>query len=186
MPSPLTENFRSPAALARFFLTTLVGFSLDLWTKALAFQVLATYPDGRLASKVYQLIPGYLHFTVTTNTGAVFGLGQGQRALFLLVSLAAIAFLTYLFATSDNQRFYQFILGMLLAGVLGNMYDRFVFGHVRDMIHALPRYPTLFPWIFNVADVLLCTGVGLLLIYSLLHPRHAPPRRNPSSPPSSN
>ncbi len=175
MPSLVTDNFRSPAALACFALTTLVGLAADLWTKWLAFSVLASYPDGHLVSRVHQLIPGYLHFTVTVNPGAVFGLGQGQRGLFVTVSIAAILFLTYLFATSDKQRLYQFILGMLLAGVLGNMYDRIVFGHVRDMIHALPRWPALFPWIFNVADVLLCTGVGLLLIYSFLNPRRPAP-----------
>ena len=53
----------------------------------------------------------------TINRGAVFGLGQGQKWLFLGVSVVAIAFLSYLFATSNRQRFYQVILGMLLAGV---------------------------------------------------------------------
>ena len=42
-----------------------------------------------------------------------------MRWLFLIVSVLAILFLTYLFATSGRQRFYQFVLGMLLAGVLG-------------------------------------------------------------------
>src|SRR2546421_495129 len=70
--------------------------------------------------------------------------------------------------------FLTVILGMLLAGVLGNMYDRVVFGYVRDMIHALPRWPKLFPWIFNVADVMLCTGVGLMVLYSLLHSGREP------------
>jgi lipoprotein signal peptidase len=73
---------------------------------------------------------------------------------------------------------------MLLAGVLGNMYDRTLLGYVRDMIHALPgiywpdfiaRYlPTdlatqsVFPWVFNVADSLLCVGVFLMIVYSFL------------------
>jgi lipoprotein signal peptidase len=79
---------------------------------------------------------------------------------------------------------------MLLAGVLGNAYDRIVFGHVRDMIHALPgwtwpgtwqvgSYPgkgrEVFPFIFNVADILLCVGVGLMILYSLF----ASPEKEP-------
>ncbi|HEX2974117.1 MAG TPA: signal peptidase II [Tepidisphaeraceae bacterium] len=166
----LFDNFRSPAALARFFVTTLVGLGLDLWTKAYAFEHLATTAGPKPTSRVYEFIPGWLHFMVTTNTGAVFGLGEGRWVLFVTVSVAAIIFLTYLFATSGRQRLYQFILGMLLAGVLGNMYDRIHFGYVRDMIHALPQWPNLFPWIFNVADVLLCTGVGLMVLYSLFQP----------------
>src|SRR5262249_30194528 len=117
---------------------------------------------------VYRLIPGWLEFELTINHGAVFGLGAGRVVLFVAVSVAAIFFLTYLFAASNDQRFYQFILGLLLAGVLGNMYDRIQYGYVRDMIHALPQWPKLFPWIFNVADVLLCTGVGLMIAYSFL------------------
>jgi signal peptidase II len=160
-----TDNLRSPAALARFGLTMALGLALDLWTKVLA----ATHL--RDADPI-QFIPGWLHFTYTENRGAVFGIGQGQRSLFLVVSVLAIAFLTYLFATSGRQRFYQLVLGMLLAGVLGNLYDRFQFGYVRDMIHALPRWPSFFPWIFNVADSLLCVGVFFMVVYSLfLSPR---------------
>ena len=155
------DNFRSPTALVRFFGVCAAGLALDLWTKYLAEAHLAT------TGRVIEFIPGWLHFTYTTNRGAVFGLGQGQRPLFLVVSALAICFLTYLFATSGRQRIYQVILGMLLAGVLGNMYDRVVYQHVRDMIHALPRWPNLFPWIFNVADCFLCVGVFCMIVYSL-------------------
>jgi signal peptidase II len=184
-----TNNFRSPAALTRFVGVTLLGLALDLWTKSLAFShlliSLTQLPNGtyQTESNVYKLIPGWLHFEVTVNQGAVFGIGQGQRWLFLAVSVAAIAFLSYLFAVSRRQPLYQIILGMLLAGVLGNMYDRILFGYVRDMIHALPLWPNplirwfptwqyVFPWIFNVADSLLCVGVGLMLVYSLITPKH--------------
>ena len=175
MASLRLDNFRSPAALARFILTTLAGLGLDLWTKAYAFSTLGgpvvLGEDGRYHSRVYPFIPGWLEFTIITNKGAVFGIGQGRRWLFIGISAAAIAFLTYLFSASGRQRFYQFILGLLLAGVLGNMYDRVTLGYVRDMIFALPRWPKFFPYIFNVADVLLCCGVGLMILHSLVRPR---------------
>jgi signal peptidase II len=155
-----------------FLLTMVIGVALDLWSKDYSFDHLAIYSgDQLIGSRVYKAIPGLLEFTVTTNQGAVFGLGAGKRPLFVAVSLAAILFLIYLFAHSQHQRFYEFILGMLLAGVLGNLYDRMVFGYVRDMIHILSKW-NLFPWIFNVADVMLCTGVGLMVLYSLLYPGH--------------
>ena len=198
-----TDNLRSPAAMARFLLTTLVGLAVDLWTKKLAFAQLAAAPPLRAADESghsrwmvfsrgdlagthgYPFIPGWLHFQVTVNEGAVFGLGQGQRWLFLVISVAAIAFLTYLFATSGRQPFYQFVLGLLLAGVLGNMFDRWRFGYVRDMLYGLPgwHWPgsrrELFPWIFNVADVLLCVGVGLIFIHGLFNLR---PKQSTVSP----
>jgi signal peptidase II len=172
------DVFRSPLSLLLFFGTTVVGLVLDLWTKTLALHHLAGEPPR-------ELIPHWLHFTYVENHGAVFGLGQGQRWLFVLVSFLAIGFLTYLFALSAGRRFYQFLLGVLLAGVLGNMYDRVTYGYVRDMIHALPGFfwpnwmrsflpPAManggvFPWVFNVADMLLCVGVFLMIVYSFLH-----------------
>lgn len=181
-----SENFRSAAALSRFLLVCIIGLGLDLWTKSYSFVHLApaSAPMTDPRPRVVAFIPGWVHFEITRNFGAVFGMGQGRKGLFLAVSVVAIVFLGYLFATSGRQRFYQFILGMLLAGVLGNMYDRIAYGYVRDMIHALPgwkwpgtwivpviNYPGLgrevFPFIFNIADILLCVGVGLMIVYSL-------------------
>ena len=180
-----TANFKSIGALSRFVLVCVLGLAADLYSKSFAFSHMAmsSSPPVDPRPRVVAFVPGWVHFEITTNKGAVFGLGQGQRALFLAVSAVAIAFLSYLFATSGRQRFYQVVLGMLLAGVLGNMYDRVLHGEVRDMIHALPgwkwpgdwqvpmmHYPgpgrEVFPFIFNVADVLLCVGVGLMVIYS--------------------
>lgn len=172
-----------------FFGTTLIGLALDLWTKVVAVKKLDE------PGKAIEFIPGLLQFTYTENHGAVFGIGQGQRVLFIIVSVAAIGFLTYLFATSQRQRWYQFLLGLLLAGVLGNMWDRITLGYVRDMIHALPgvkwpgwlverlpewqwKYQDVFPWIFNVADSMLCSGVFLLVIYSFFH---RPPESKPGT-----
>lgn len=189
-----TENFRSPLALALFVGTTVLGLAADLTTKVWAFKALPTailtQPDGRVVvySDTYRFLPGWLEFTCTANQGAVFGLGQGQRALFIVVSILAIGFLSFLFARSDRHRGYQLILGMLLAGVLGNMYDRITLGYVRDMIHGLPGFhwpgqwtlglidypspPTrdVFPWIFNVADSLLVVGVSLMILRGFLYP----------------
>lgn len=186
------ENFRSFPALVAFFLTVIIGVSIDLWSKNAAFEHLAIYRGPMVVdSQVYRFMPGWLEFTVTTNQGAVFGLGAGRRYVFISVSIAAVLLLVYFFAHSGKQRFYQIVLGMLLAGVLGNLYDRIVFAYVRDMIHALPGwhwpgtwtlplldYPgpsrAVFPWIFNCADVLLCTGVALMIIYSLFHSGREP------------
>ena len=121
------------------------------------------------ATSVYRLIPGYLHFEVTENRGAVFGLGQGRWAFFITVSAVAAGFLIYLYARSGRRHGYQILLGMLMAGVLGNLYDRVTLGHVRDMIHAFPAWG-IFPWIFNVADSLLCVGVALMLLHGFFEP----------------
>jgi signal peptidase II len=177
-----TDNFRSPLALLLFFGVAIVGAALDLWTKALAVDQLQHAPPVRF-------IPGWIHLTYTENHGAVFGFAQGARPIFLVVSVGAIVFLTFLFMTGGRGRVYQLILGLLLGGVLGNMYDRVYHGYVRDMIHALPgwHWPQwvvnmlprswqpprgqameVFPWIFNLADTYLCVGVASMLLYSFV------------------
>jgi len=173
-------NLRSPAAWARFVVPAVAGLALDLWTKHLAVIHL------KLTGQTVRVVPGWLHWEYTENHGAVFGSGQGLRWLFVAVSGMAIAFLVYLFLTSGRQRLYQVLLGILMAGVLGNLYDRLMFGYVRDMIHALPgvrwsmlfgvaadpsswRNQGVFPWIFNVADSFLCVGVFLMIVYSFFY-----------------
>ena len=197
-PPAAWASFRSPAALARLIVTAAVGLALDLATKVWAFDRLSynqvTTPEGatQVQSHTYFFLPGWLHFHVTGNHGAVFGMGQGQRWWFVAVSILAVGFLLYLFATSSpGQRVYHLIVGMLMAGVLGNLYDRLFYGYVRDMIYMLPgrTWPAwladalpaswewtrgpVFPWIFNVADALLCTGVALMVAYNVVMHRRA-------------
>jgi signal peptidase II len=170
--------------MLRFCLTAAAGLAIDQLVKVWAAARLSQ-PDqfGQMPS--IDAIPGWLQFEWTGNHGAALGFFQGDRWLFLIVSAAAVFFLGYLFTTSrPAQRGYQIVLGMLLAGVLGNMYDRVMLGYVRDMIHIFPdrRWPPAiadhlpafwstpewFPWIFNVADSLLCVGVAIMLMHSFL------------------
>ena len=192
MQLPRTKRYLpipSPVAWAWFILPLILGLGIDLGTKYWAFQTLVvdvfTDTSGRMqmASSEHAFIKSVLHFRAHVNYGAVFGVGQGNRILFLLVSFVAIALLIYLFLRSGNQRFYQLLVGMLLAGVLGNMYDRMVYGYVRDMLYAFPgitwgdwfgflpdtwKSYEVFPWIFNIADSLLCVGVFGMFIYSFV------------------
>jgi lipoprotein signal peptidase len=179
------NNLRSPAALARFILTAAMGIAIDQWTKIVAFSrlssgILRDPDDGKLYAMPvaayphgYPVITGLLHFTPTANRGAVFGIGQGHLELFIAVSALAIAFIVWLFLNSERQWLYQIVLGMLLAGVIGNLYDRAEFGYVRDMIYIFPRWG-IFPYVFNVADSLLCTGVAIMILYSLFQPMKRP------------
>jgi signal peptidase II len=189
------EPFQSAAAWACLAIPLVIGLTADLVTKQWAFNTLVisefvdTTGRTRVESDPYPLLGDYLHLQAHLNYGAVFGIGQGARALFIVVSIMAIALLFYLFARSGRQRFYQVLLGMLLAGVLGNLYDRALYGYVRDMIYAFPGWvwsdiwsalpsADVFPWIFNIADSLLCMGVGGMFIYTMLR-RDDPLAANP-------
>lgn len=193
--SQTRSNFRSPIAWLFFLVPFALGLTADLVSKHLAFKYMAIEVQ-EMQGGLFQvlsnqrdntvLIPHIANLKLTVNQGAVFGIGQGQRWIFVVASVVAMGVLTYLFLQSGQSRLQQIILGMLLAGVIGNLVDRAMFGYVRDMIFGLPTlewsdlrdsWPQehVFPWIFNVADILLCVGVALVLLMSFL------PEKKPST-----
>lgn len=113
-----------------------------------------------------EVVPGLLNFQLTLNTGAVFGMGQGARPMFIAVSVVALVVILFLLYRSPvNATLYHIGLALILGGALGNLYDRVLYSAVRDMLHMLPS-TGLWPWIFNPADVALVCGVGVVLVVS--------------------
>lgn len=211
----------SPAAHARLWLVAVIGLAADLWSKHWAFTRLD--PDGGTV-----IIEHLARFQRSLNTGALFGLGKGWTPVFIVASVLALVFVIYLFAQSGrDRRSLQVALGLVLAGALGNLYDRafeiadvvkyvdrrgverieagvlvpsqsnerFVVlgsypegsrltrieratvlrmwqqGVVRDFIKMEPRVPLgngrwfdVWPWVYNIADVLLVVGVAILML----------------------
>ena len=95
-----------------------VILGLDLWSKAWAFEDLKT-------SEVRPILPGIINFQRSLNDGAVFGFLSGYTVLFIIASMFALGLMFYLFAHSDRrQRLLHIALGLILAGAVGNLYDR--------------------------------------------------------------
>lgn len=139
-----------------------------------------------------------LRFSLSTNRGVVFGI-YVPPAIVAIVSFLTVALVVFFFATGDARLWTMHIgLAMILSGALGNLYDRMlgsvnvpgfkpITNQVRDFIDLsairLPFHvkwpwsegPGLdnYPYIFNVADVLLVVGVGLLIANWFLHRRIA-------------
>lgn len=102
----------------RLWIVAAVGLTADLWTKDWAFRTLSSM-DTRV------LIKDLLSFQLSLNPGALFGLGWGWAPLFVGASVLALIFVLYLFANSSASRWsLHLALGMVLAGALGNLYDR--------------------------------------------------------------
>jgi signal peptidase II len=102
----------------------------------------------------------------TLNRGALFGLAQNEgfaNNTFAFVSLLAAGAIVYWSCRRSAARDLGvcMALGLILGGTLGNLYDRVVFGGVRDFLH----WNYLFNWpVFNIADSCLVCGAGLLLL----------------------
>ena len=139
------------------------GLALDLWSKKAVFAWL--YFDDS-----FTVIDGLLRLVPAVNNGAAFGICAG-RPFFLAAAsvIAMLIVLGFFYLSGTRLRLVQAALGLLGAGICGNLYDRvFNDGLVRDFIdvyiNALGRERH---WnTFNVADALLCIGVGLLIIWT--------------------
>lgn len=173
----------------------LLGLLLDLGTKAWAFRTVTGRPvvldrAAMLADRTHDPIPphlpvaalpgGLLDLVLVLNPGAVFGIGAEHRWFFVLFTLAAVAggLLLFTHRLRATDRVAPLALGLVLAGGLGNLHDRLRYGRVRDFLHGLPgrrlprgwtwpgtTNPELFPWVFNVADLLLLAGMIMLLVH---------------------
>ena len=109
------------------------------------------------------------------NYGALFGLGGEHKAAANLV-FAGVSFLAALgivvWVTRRGTRadgWLSAALGLILGGTVGNLYDRLVFGGVRDFLYF---YKIDWP-VFNVADCCLVVGAGMLLLHAFLTPAPA-------------
>lgn len=108
------------------------------------------------------------------NAGAAFGLFQGSRLVFVIISIASIALILYLTLTKR----YQFTgsriaFGVILGGALGNLVDRLWLSQVIDFIDVgfgTVRWP-----VFNIADIGVTLGVLYLAVRFLWHPTSEPP-----------
>ncbi len=194
-PAPASRAGASKRAWAGLLIWTAIALVIDLWTKALAFSKVAGAPvtirradvlsgaslDSLVPShEAVTVVPSILEFTLVLNPGAVFGIGAGRRWFFILFTIIALGFALFVFArwTTARDRAAHIALALLIAGGLGNLYDRIVYACVRDFIHPLPgvqlpfgiAWPSgssdVWPYVSNVADLFLLIGIGVLLVCS--------------------
>jgi signal peptidase II len=182
-----------------FALAAVLGLAADLISKQLAFARVADAPvviertDVLAGGPLHRLIPPHdpvrvipklLDFTLVLNPGAVFGIGAGKRWFFIVFTVAAVGFAMWMFArwTRPRDLAVHAAIGLVVAGGLGNLYDRLAFACVRDFIHPLPgmtlpfgwSYPwasgpagrEVWPYVSNVADLLLIIGIVVLVVHT--------------------
>ena len=151
------------------------GVALDLWSKAYMARRLDMDPaPGAGPFGREEVIPGFLAWEGTYNPGVTFGLFGGQTdGILLFTAIATVALIVWLIATRRPSRLLHLGLGMVLAGAIGNLYDRLHWQKVRDFILV---YVGDFKWPnFNVADSLIVVGVILILVEELFfRPKDAP------------
>lgn len=179
--------------LAVFCLLLGADQALKLWT--VAFWSSNGWPvaDATSSGYFYPVIPQFLDFHLTYNTGAAWSLFSGAALpLAILRLLAGIAILVYILVAKVPSR-YRLIFSMIAAGAAGNAIDGLYQGKVTDMLYShwltalmkainIKALGTSFP-IFNIADSCVVVGTVALLIFGLFEkkPEAASKSNKPSA-----
>jgi lipoprotein signal peptidase len=195
-----------PSRTYRWLLFSLAafGFIADQASKYGMFNWL--YQEGQFVGQ-REVIPGAFKFLVQfdpntptcdctfvkwngpipprVNHGALFSLGGEHKGdankFFAAVSVvAAIGISVWgMRKTTGSDRWLCIALGLILGGTVGNLFDRVVFGGVRDFL-----YFYLIDWpVFNVADCCLVIGAGLLLVQAVFGKKPQPAATEPTATP---
>jgi signal peptidase II len=139
-----------------FFGLALAVFIFDLITKSIVRANLAigeSWPDEGWLVK----------FTHVTNSGAAFGILQGQGLFLVVTAVIAIGAIVFYYMYPPLEHgLLRLALGLQLGGATGNLLDRLRFGEVTDFVD-FPRYPE-----FNVADSSIVIGLVVIGAFFLL------------------
>ena len=149
---------------------SLISLALDLGSKVWAKRLLEDAKS--FADRHIEVIPGFLSLTFAKNKGGAWGLLQDEpeavrRPFFFSISLLAVIFIVSLYRRlTPDQTALKWGLPLVLGGALGNLVNRIQYNYVVDFIDVYAKWggenhhwPT-----FNVADVAIVAGVGLMAI----------------------
>jgi signal peptidase II len=144
-------------------------------------QVTKLLASGTLQDGYVLVVPHFLRFSLSHNPGALFGMmgtmADPWRGIILtaLPIVAIGAIIAFILRTPSRETFARLGFALILGGALGNVIDRVLYGHVVDFILVYggwePVRSQLVAWFgtnqwptFNVADIGLVCGAGLLMV----------------------
>ena len=148
-----------------WLLIAVIIIALDQWTKILATNEL------RYSTPVEVL--SFFNLTLQHNTGAAFSFladaGGWQRWFFTAVSgVVSVILLIWLCRLKPEQKLMAASLTFVLAGAIGNLWDRVALGYVVDFISV--HYQSWYFPAFNIADSAITIGAGLMILDMFLNP----------------
>src|SRR5438874_9180951 len=134
-------------------------YALDQWTKHLVLRFVSP-EEPRI------IISNFFHLVNVTNTGAAFGSFRNNNTFFIVISSVALLVVLVLLLRRRLPDVWRDVsLALLLAGILGNLTDRLLYGHVIDFLLFNLHIRYADPWpAFNVADSCISVAVVCFII----------------------
>lgn len=112
------------------------------------------------------LIDNILTIDKVINYGAAFSLFQGGRIILIIIAIIVLYYINKSFIKEVTTNKSLISLSMLTGGIIGNLFDRVVYGKVIDFIN-VDIFGYKFP-VFNLADTFICIGIILLIIEEIV------------------
>ena len=138
-------------------------------------QLTKLWATGVLTVGSQSVIDGLLAFTLSFNRGVAFSFLAGVPHVhmpYYLAGFAGAVSILFIIYMPTGSRLFQAGLGCIVGGAIGNMIDRVMFGGVIDFIHVY-NGGWSFP-VFNVADIAINIGVGLILLDAVRQMKNKP------------
>lgn len=130
-------------------------FLIDQATKTIVQNVLEL-------NKSIKVINNFFYLTLCHNTGISFSFLSNQRIIITILSILALAIIIYFIKSFKANMRNQVAFILIIGGLLGNLFDRIIYGYVRDFLDFYIfsyDYP-----VFNAADIFIVIGVLLLIV----------------------
>jgi signal peptidase II len=119
-----------------------------------------------------EIIKNFLYINYVKNTGVAWSMLSGKTVFLIVVGIVETIILIYFFIKmlKAKNKPYCIALSLMIGGALGNLFDRCMFGYVRDFIDTY-IFGYDFP-VFNIADSALCIGVAIIIILMFIEERN--------------
>lgn len=138
----------------------------DQISKFICFKYLKPIePDASI-----EVIKNFFYLSYVENKGAAFGIFQGARYIFIILTIAVLIFCFYYYKNISKSKFSLFskiALVLIISGAIGNLIDRIFRGYVVDMFHFI-FWGKDFA-VFNLADIFVVCGTILLALVILFN-----------------
>lgn len=139
----------------KIIIYSIIFFILDLISKVIVNDFLGL-------TESITVINNFFYLTNVHNLGAAWSLFSGQRILLIVIGMAALFFIFRWINDFKNNNKNIWAFSLLISGLLGNLFDRIIYGYVRDFLDF--RFGSYNYPVFNLADTFIFCGVILLIL----------------------
>ena len=133
-------------------------FFIDVFSKQLICHIMSV-------GESVKVIHNFFYITYTQNKGAAWSILEDHRILLLIISVLALYLINKYMNKEKLSNLETFSYGMIIGGIVGNLFDRIFFGYVIDFLD-FKLFGYNYP-IFNIADTFIVIGVILMVIISV-------------------